>query len=120
VIGVGVDLVDLDRFARVLDRTPGVIERVFTVGERDYCEGKQRVQRYAARFAAKEAALKAMGCGLGACGWHDIEVTRTDGGAPALVVIGRAAQLASARSVVAWHVSLSHDGVTAAATVIAE
>jgi holo-[acyl-carrier protein] synthase len=119
MIGLGVDVVDLARFAVVLERTPGIVERLFTDDERAYCEGAKRVERYAARFAAKEAALKAMGCGIGACGWHDIAVARDEGGAPSLVVTGRAAELAGERSIASWHVSLAHDAGTAVATVIA-
>ncbi|MGI8663698.1 MAG: holo-ACP synthase [Acidimicrobiales bacterium] len=115
--GLGTDLVDLARFAAVLERTPSIVGRLFTEGERLYCEGPRRVERYAARFAAKEAALKAMGCGLGACAWHEIEVTRHDSGAPSLRVTGRAADLAAQRGVVAWHVTLAHDARAAIATV---
>jgi holo-[acyl-carrier protein] synthase len=120
MIGVGTDLVDLTRFADVLERTPSIVDRLFTDDERAYCEGIKRVERYAARFAAKEATLKAMGCGLGACGWHDIAVARAESGAPALVITGKAIALAEERGVTAWHLSISHDAAMAMATVIAE
>ena len=117
-LGVGTDLVDLDRFEAALVRTPSLVERLFTPGERERCEGRKRVERYAARFAAKEALLKALGCGLGACGWHDIEVVNAESGAPALRLTGRAAELATARGVDDLAVSLSHDGRTAIAVVV--
>jgi holo-[acyl-carrier protein] synthase len=124
-MGVGVDLVDLDRFESAMSRTNGFLERVFTPGERAYCERAKapsvRCQRYAARFAAKEAVMKALGCGLGAFGFHDVEVARDDdSGAPALVVQGRAAALAGERGIETWHLSLSHSDRVAIAMVVAE
>jgi holo-[acyl-carrier protein] synthase len=125
VIGLGVDVVDLERFAAVLERRPTITDRLFTVGERTYCERAvaapaTRVERYAARFAVKEAVLKALGVGLGACGWHEIEVERAESGAPSVVLTGQAATLAKERNVATWHVSITHDHNAAYATVIAE
>ena len=78
-------------------------------------------QRYAARFAAKEAVLKALGAGLGACGFHDIEVVRDDeSGAPSLVLHGAAAALAAERGAAALHLSLTHTETRATAFVVAE
>ena len=79
IIGIGNDLVDLDRFRRVLERQPGLIEKLFTDTEREYAQRRaDPTERFAARFAAKEATLKALGVGIGAADWHDIEVLRDD------------------------------------------
>jgi holo-[acyl-carrier protein] synthase len=120
VIGLGLDAVEVDRFRRVLTRTPGVADRVFTAAERAYGSlARDPAQRLAARFAAKEAAMKALGVGIGAIGWHDVEVVRSDGGAPTLRVTGRAAALAAEQGVTTWRVSLTHTASTAEAIVIA-
>lgn len=124
-VAVGVDVVDLDRFEAVITRQPGFVDRVFTAGERDYCERAKapsvRSQRYAARFAAKEAVMKALGCGLGAYGFHDVEVARDeDSGEPSLLVNGKAATLAGERGVSRWAISLSHSDLVAVAFVVAE
>ena len=120
VVGVGTDLCEVGRMRDVLARTPGLGPRVFTPGERAYCDRRRDpAERYAARFAAKEAVLKAMGLGLGACGFHDIEVVRAESGAPAVVLHGTAVDLAAARGIRAWHLSLSHTTSIAQATVVA-
>lgn len=122
MIGVGIDLVDVTRFARVLERTPSLSDRVFTAGERAWCDtarhARPRAQRYAARFAAKEAAMKALGVGLGGIGWHDVEVVRGTDGAPALRVTGRAGTLAAGMGGQRWLVSLTHTADTAEAIVL--
>ena len=88
--GLGIDLVDVERFRRALARRPGLIDRLFTSGEREYAERRDDpTERYAVRFAAKEAALKSLGVGIGAADWHDIEVSRNDDGRPSLQVTGR-------------------------------
>ena len=125
IVGIGVDVVDLERFASVMQRQPRFVERVFTDDERAYCErGKGssvRCQRFAARFAAKEAVMKALGCGLGAYGFHDVAVARDDeSGEPTLVVSGKAATLAGERGVARWHLSLTHSDVVAVAFVVAD
>jgi holo-[acyl-carrier protein] synthase len=120
VLGVGVDLCEVDRMRRVLARTPGFAARVFTDDEQAYCRARRDpAERFAARFAAKEAVLKAMGVGLGACAFRDIEVVRAESGAPSLALHGAAAELAAARGIARWHVSLSHTSVVAEALVIA-
>lgn len=120
MIGVGVDVVDVARLARVLDRTPRVAERVFATGERAYAgRGDESVRRLAARFAAKEAAAKALGAPSRAR-WREIEVVVLDDGRPTLVVTGRTAEYATAAGIRAWHLSLSHDGGVAVAVVVAE
>jgi holo-[acyl-carrier protein] synthase len=124
-VAVGVDVVDLDRFESVMTRQKSFLDRVFTAGEREYCDKAKatsvRCQRYAARFAAKEAVMKALGCGLGAYGFHDVEVAREDdSGEPSLVVKGKAAVLADERGITRWMLSLSHSDVVAIALVAAE
>ncbi len=120
VIGVGIDLVDVERFRISLARTPSMRTRMFTDGERRYAEqANDPAERYAARFAAKEAVMKALGVGLGAFGFHDVEVVRAESGAPALVVAGPAETLAVERGVVAWQLSLTHTATSAGAVVVA-
>lgn len=121
IVGVGVDDVDVERLARSLERTPTLAARLFTEGELAYAEQAQpktAAQRLAARFAAKEAVLKALGKGLGACGFHDIEVVRDEEtGAPSLVLRGAAAVLADGLRL---HLSLTHTEARATAFVVAE
>lgn len=120
VLGVGIDLVDVDRFRRSLERTPSMAERMFTEAERRYAlAANDPTQRFAARFAAKEAVMKAMGVGLGAFGFHDVEVIRADGGQPSLRVVGAAELLAADLGVVAWQLSLTHTHASAGAVVVA-
>jgi holo-[acyl-carrier protein] synthase len=120
VAGIGVDVCEIDRMRRVLARTPGFAARVFTSEEQAYCRARRDpAERFAARFAAKEAVLKAMGVGLGACGLREIEVVRASSGQPSLVLHGGAAELAAARGIAGWHVSLSHTAVVAGAFVVA-
>lgn len=120
MIGLGIDLVDVDRLRASLVRTPTIVGRLFTSDERTYSEStRDPTGRYAARFAAKEATMKALGVGLGAVDWHDVEVVRQESGAPSLRVTGRAEALAEARGVRAWLVSLTHTGLVAQAVVAA-
>jgi holo-[acyl-carrier protein] synthase len=120
VFGVGVDLCEVDRMRRTLARTPGFADRVYTEAEQDYCRRRRDpAERFAARFAAKEAVLKALGAGIGSCSLRDIEVVRAESGAPSLVLHGRAAALAADRGVTAWHLSLTHTATLAEAIAIA-
>lgn len=120
VVGVGIDLVDVDRFRRSLQRTPSMIERMFTEGERTYALAvDDPSERFAVRFAAKEAVMKAMGVGLGAFGFHDVEVLRAESGCPSLGVYGSADALARERSIGGWQISLTHTATSAGAVVIA-
>ncbi len=116
-VGVGVDVVDVARFARALERHPRLVERLFTERERD--DAACRPERLAARFAAKEAVLKALGSGLGDASFRSIEVRRAASGAPHLVLSDEAQRLALSRGVDQWHLSLSHTASTATAFVIA-
>jgi holo-[acyl-carrier protein] synthase len=118
LVGLGIDAVDITRFARVLERRPALATRLFTHEERAYAAGlADPAPALAARFAAKEAAMKALGVGLGAFAWSDVEVVRRDSGAPALVVTGRAEALARGQGVAGWLVSLTHTETLASAVV---
>jgi holo-[acyl-carrier protein] synthase len=120
MIGIGVDLVEVGRMRHVLARTPTMVERLFTEGERAYAEtAKDPTERYAARFAAKEAVLKALGLGLGAADWHDIEVVRSDSGAPSLRLTGRAAAASDAAGVREWKLTMTHTESMAEAIAVA-
>lgn len=120
MIGIGVDLVEVDRMRTVLERTPTLAVRLFTEAERAYADAaSDPAPRYAVRFAAKEAVMKALEVGLGAFDWHDVEVVRADSGAPRLVVTGRAAELADAAGVRAWKLTLSHTESMAEAIAVA-
>jgi holo-[acyl-carrier protein] synthase len=121
VIGLGADVVEVGRMRVALDRTASLAERLFSDGERAYAfEQHDPVKSLAARFAAKEAVMKALGVGLGDIDFHDVEVVRRDDGAPQLHVRGRARALAAQRGVTRWLLSLSHTDSTAMAVVIAE
>jgi holo-[acyl-carrier protein] synthase len=124
IVGIGVDEVEVPRMAAVLERTPTTRRRLFTDAEQAYADRAEpgmAAQRYAARFAAKEAALKSLGAGLGACAFTDIEVVRDDtSGAAHLVLHGAAADLASERGVTTLHLSMTHTAERALAFVVAE
>jgi holo-[acyl-carrier protein] synthase len=120
MIGIGTDLVDIDRFRRSLERTPGLRERLFRPGERAYADQwSDPAERYAGRFAAKEATLKALGLGLGGMTMYDIEVVRAGSGAPSLLLHGEAAETAAAAGVTGWLVTISHTDTVAQAVVVA-
>lgn len=107
----------------VLLRTPRFIERVYTNSERDYCDGRGAVaaMHYAARFAAKEAALKSQQTGwTGGIAWQDIEVASRDSGAPILIFHGRVLELYEQSGARAAHLSISHTTEHAIAQVILE
>jgi len=120
-IGLGVDIVDVARIGEMLARHPDRFpSRVFTDAERRYADAdSRRAERYAARFAAKEAVMKALGAGWGRVGWTDIEVTRDASGAPGVLLTGSALQIADSLGVKKWLLSLSHTETTAIATAIA-
>jgi len=124
VKGLGVDVVDLDRFADVLSRRPSISERLFTDAERSYCDlatgPTKRAERYAGRFAVKEAVHKALSAGIGSFKWRDVEVVRHDSGAPTLSLSGLARVLAVERSIERWHISITHDRLVAVAVVVGE
>jgi holo-[acyl-carrier protein] synthase len=118
--GLGTDLVEIARFRLALARRTSLSERLFTEGEQEYAyEQHDPVQSLAARFGAKEATMKALGAGLGAFRFRDVEVVRDDSGAPSLSLHGAAAELARERGVHAWQLSLTHTDTTAMAVVLA-
>ncbi|WP_112133827.1 holo-ACP synthase [Glycomyces dulcitolivorans] len=120
IVAVGIDVVAVDRFERVLERTPHVAEKLFTEAERSAPDGRRRrTESLAARFAAKEAVAKALGA-PGGMRWADCQVLSLPDGRPSLEITGSVAAVAAQRGVSRWHVSLSHDGGIATAVVIAE
>jgi holo-[acyl-carrier protein] synthase len=120
IVAVGIDVVLVQRFARAIERTPSLAERLFTVTERTASSGNPRPpESLAARFAAKEAVAKALGAPQG-LRWHDCEVVADGDGRPWLTVKGTVAAAAEQRGVRRWHLSLSHDGGIASAMVVAE
>jgi holo-[acyl-carrier protein] synthase len=120
IIGVGIDVVPVERFAASLDRTPALRDRLFTAAEQHTPSGHPRTsESLAARFAAKEAVAKALGA-PGDLRWHDAEVTVGERGRPHLEVRGSVAGRAAQLGVTGWHISLSHDGGIASAVVVAE
>lgn len=120
IIGVGIDVAEIERFEASLARTPGMAERLFVDRELLLCSGERRgVASLAARFAAKEALAKALGAPAG-LRWTDAEVCVEASGQPRLRVTGTVAAAAEKLGVRSWHVSLSHDAGIASAVVIAE
>lgn len=113
VIGIGVDMVDIERFGRQLERTPGLRDRLFVPAEREL-----NTQSLAARFAAKEAVAKSLGAPAG-MNWQDCWIG-LDGDGPTVQITGTVAAVAESKGIRRWHLSLSHDGGIATAFVIAE
>jgi holo-[acyl-carrier protein] synthase len=126
IVGTGVDLAEVARIRAAIEcpRTgPRFLARVFTPREQAYADGRGRgrFESYAARFAAKEATMKALGVGWGGrAGWLDIEVARAPGERPVLTLTGNAAATAAAIGIVRLHLALTHTADVALAQVIAE
>ena len=114
VIGVGIDVVDIERFGESLERTPGLRERLFCADEAD-----RPLASLAARFAAKEAMAKALGAPAGMA-WHDAEVVSENSGRPLLTIRGSVRARADELGVASVHLSLSHDAGIASAVVVLE
>ena len=123
IIGHGVDIIEVSRIAEMLQRHGEAFwARVFTSGERLYCEAskKRSHEHAAARFAAKEAALKCLGTGwVNGIAWTDVEVWNEPSGRPILRIRGEAARVATSMGITAWSISLSHTDLYAVASVIA-
>ena len=123
IVAIGIDIIEVARIREVLLRTPRFRERVFTAAEREYCDrrGAVAAQHYAARFAAKEAALKALQTGWrGGISWHDIEITSLDSGAPVLIFNGEVKRLMESSGATAAHLTMSHTSEHAIAQVVLE
>jgi holo-[acyl-carrier protein] synthase len=119
IVGIGVDVVEIDRVARLLDRRPSFRERVFTPQEVSYCETRATpAGSYAARWAAREACIKALG-GIRNLKWQDIEVERATSGAPRLSLRGGARARAERMGVQEVLVSFTHERSLATAFCIA-
>lgn len=122
VTGIGIDIVNVAKFQQMLDEQPHSIEELFTPGEHSYCQNRRNsAEHYAARFAAKEAVLKALGCGMsGSMTWVDIEVKKAHSGQPILELSGEVARWAKLRQANRLSISLSHCREYAVAYVVAE
>lgn len=114
IVGIGVDLVDIPRFERSIERTPRLLERLFAPREREL-----KPHSLAARYAAKEALIKALG-GSDGVHWTDIEIASEPSGRPIFALSGETAATVDARGITAVHLSLTHDAGLAAAYVVAE
>jgi holo-[acyl-carrier protein] synthase len=122
VFGIGTDIIEIGRVEEKLARTEGLKKRVFTPREIAYCESKARsAQHFAARFAAKEAFLKAIGTGWSR-GYRfvDIEILNNEQGKPELVLTGKVKDFCEENGITGFHVSLSHIRVVAKAVVVLE
>ncbi|MEO8906635.1 MAG: holo-ACP synthase [Microbacteriaceae bacterium] len=114
ILGIGVDIVDLERFSRAVARTPRLVERLFAESERAL-----PAHSLAARFAAKEAFIKALGSSDGVH-WHDVEVVANGEGDPGFTFYNSVAALVAARGITSVHLTMTHDAGVACAFVIAE
>jgi holo-[acyl-carrier protein] synthase len=123
IVSIGIDIVEVYRIRETLERTPRFGERVFTQIEREYCDSKgvAAAQSYAARFAAKESFLKALGTGWrGKITWHDIEILNNELGVPRFNLSGEALKIMQNLGADKVHLSLSHTSEHAVAQVILE
>lgn len=114
----GIDLIEIDRIQQVIDRHgPRFLTRVFTPAELVDCAGKN--ESLAGRFAAKEAVVKALGCGIGRVGWKEVEIRRGAENEPLLNLFGNAAAIAAEKGFQTWSISLSHSRIYAIAMAVA-
>jgi holo-[acyl-carrier protein] synthase len=123
IVGTGIDIAEVPRIRKSIDRFGDrFLNRIYSAGEIRYCDAKaNRVERYAARFAAKEAAMKALGTGWSrGVRWRDCEVVRLPGGRPSIVFHGRAGEIAAKLGVTNVALSLTHTAEQAMAQVILE
>lgn len=123
IVSIGIDIIEVRRIREVLRRTPRFADRVYTAAERAYCEsrGAASAQHYAARFAAKEAALKALQTGWrGGISWHDVEIAARQSGAPYLIFHRLAEEFFAKSGAKVAHLSLSHTAEHALAQVLLE
>lgn len=110
IFGVGIDIIEVARVGRLIEKDKGFKERVYAPGEIDYCEAKKnKAQNYAARFAAKEAFMKALGTGWrGGLAFHQIEVVNNEWGKPEIVLHGQAKLLVEKEGITNINISISH------------
>ena len=123
IVGTGIDIVEVPRIGQSIERFgERFLKRIFTPAEIRYCQAKANyVERFAARFAAKEAGMKAIGTGMrGGVSWRDFEVGREPGGRPTMLLHGKAAQVAAGLGTRRAHLSVSHTEEHAVAYVILE
>jgi len=122
IAGLGTDIVEIARIEAALERTPRLAQRILTDAELVQFRQSNTPARFLAkRFAAKEAAVKALGTGIGqGVGWHQLSVYHADGGRPLLALSGRAAEIATGLDITDWHLSYSDERCYVVATVIAE
>ncbi len=119
IVGIGVDVVDLARFERAVERTPALLDRLFAESEQTKDGRRLATHSFAARFAAKEALIKALGDSTGVT-WHDMPIVADGLRNPSFALTGGVEAIASARGITALHLSMSHDAGIAIAYVIAE
>jgi holo-[acyl-carrier protein] synthase len=123
IVAIGIDIIEVARIREVLMRTPRFRERVFTPAEREYCDSRGAVsaQHYAARFAAKEAALKALQTGWrGGISWQDVEIASRNSGAPYLILYRRVQEIFESSGATEAHLSMAHTTDHAIAEVVLE
>lgn len=124
IVGVGTDIVEVERVAHALERHAGAFEaKVFTVAERRIAERKRKgtEQYFAGRWAAKEAIAKVLGTGFGSeCGWLDVEILNDERGRPIVTMSGNGAEYAERLGINTWHLSISHERNYACAVAVAE
>jgi holo-[acyl-carrier protein] synthase len=119
IVGIGVDIVDVPRFERATSRTPGVLTRLFSEAEQHNGDTRRTLRSMAARFAAKEALIKALGDSTG-LRWHDMAVVSDDLGNPSFEIHNAVEGIVVARGISRLHLSMSHDAGLAIAYVVAE
>jgi holo-[acyl-carrier protein] synthase len=120
IVGLGVDIVEIDRMRAAIERRPRILERCFSEEERDYARSRNKPEvHFALRFAAKEAVLKALGTGFSGMRFTDVEVVRDERGRPVPHLKGRAAEVAEVLGVTEMHLSLSFTHSTAVASAVA-
>ncbi|HSY13379.1 MAG TPA: holo-[acyl-carrier-protein] synthase [Verrucomicrobiae bacterium] len=123
IVGTGIDIAEVDRIAHSIERFGRrFVERIFTPGEIRYCESKaNKAERYAGRFAAKEAGMKAIGTGWNrGVTWRDVEVQRAPGSRPTIVFHGKAAEFFQKLGAARAHLSITHTKDSAMAFVVLE
>ncbi len=124
IVAVGVDHAEVDRIRRAVDHPrwgTRFRRRIYTDGEIAYCERRKRyAESFAARFAAKEAVMKALGTGMRGVSWQEIEVYRERGKAPTIRISGRAAARAELLGIERWHLALTHTAELSTAFIVAE